>query len=93
MKISEGCPQYFRSVSHNIFEVCPMKISEGCPQYFRSVFNEKYRRVIQHYYRSMSNETFMRTKTKIFCFGNSLHTWQNACVSESERIQGMGQGR
>ena len=70
-----------------------MKISEGCPQYFRSVSNEKYRKVVQHYYQSMSNETFMRTKTKIFCFGNSFYTWKIACVSESERIQGMGHGK
>ena len=43
-------------------------ISEGCPQYFRSVSNEKYHRVVQHYYRSMSNETSMRTKTKNLLF-------------------------
>ena len=40
MKISEGCPQYFQSVVHSIFGVCPMKISEGCLQYFRSISNE-----------------------------------------------------
>ena len=33
MKISEGCPQYFRSVPNE-------KISEGCPQYFQSMSNE-----------------------------------------------------
>ena len=69
-----------------------MKILEDFPQYFRSVSNEKYRRVVQHYYRSMSNETFMRTITKIFCFGNSFHIWQIACVSKSERIRGIGHG-
>ena len=31
MKISEGCPQYVRSVVHSIFGVCQMKISKGCP--------------------------------------------------------------
>ena len=43
-----------------------MKILEGCPQYFWSVSNKKYRRVVQHYYRSMSNETSMGTKKKSF---------------------------
>ena len=43
IKISKGCPQYFRSVVHSIFGVCLMKISEGCPQYFRSVSNENIR--------------------------------------------------
>ena len=70
-----------------------MKISDNCPQYFQSVSNEKkYRRVVQHYYWSKSNENFMRTKRKTFCFGNSLHTWKNACVRESVRTRGMGYG-
>ena len=38
-------------------------------------------------------QTFVRTKTKIFFFfGNSFHTWKNACVRESVRTRGMGYG-
>ena len=36
--------------------------------------------------------TFMRTKTKTFCFRNFFHTWKNACVRESVRTRGMGHG-
>ena len=67
--------------------------------YIGGLSNNFYRRLVQQIYiGGLSNGFFYQrfvqrvSKTKIFCFENSLSYMANACVKESVRTRDMGLG-